>query len=225
MLFIPDYNSSDWKTWYWSHVFKEVYSATSEGSATGKGASECGKVSLRLPPQPWGHRWRHIFCFQIDWVAYFNYSMPVKVLEDEYVVCMAMEYLHKLGPLLVSADKKVLTNYLLWRLILGLVPEMTDKYQRQRSEYLQVLQVRDGQWKGGVACSILISLSFITWLQGVSRDKVRWQKCVEYVNERMGMAVGKLFVRDYFKKESKDTVSVMIYGWPYCPKHATRSQL
>ena len=43
--------------------------------------------------------------------------------------------------------------------------------------------------------------------QGVSREKVRWQKCVEYVNERMGMAVGRLFVRDNFDVESKHTVS------------------
>ena len=42
--------------------------------------------------------------------------------------------------------------------------------------------------------------------QGVSREKVRWQKCVEYVNERMGMAVGRLFVRDNFDVESKHMV-------------------
>ena len=36
---------------------------------------------------------------------------------------------------------------------------------------------------------------------------MRWQKCVEYVNDRMGMAVGRMFIRDNFPKESKDVVS------------------
>lgn len=47
-------------------------------------------------------------------------------------------------------------------------------------------------------------------MQGVSREKVRWQKCVEQVNERMGLAVGRMFVRNYFRKESKEVVSNII---------------
>ncbi|ELU08395.1 hypothetical protein CAPTEDRAFT_163321 [Capitella teleta] len=124
---------------------------------------------------------------QFDWMTYFKTYLPVNVTEDEEVVSMAMEYIHKLGNLIVATDKKTLTNYCLWRLLLGLSPEMTEKFQKQRGEYLRVLQ-------------------------GVSRDKVRWQKCIEYVNERMGMAVGKLFIKDYFRKESKDTALEMIHN-------------
>ena len=43
--------------------------------------------------------------------------------------------------------------------------------------------------------------------KGITRDKPRWQKCVELTNEEMGMAVGAMFIRENFKKESKDTVS------------------
>jgi predicted metalloendopeptidase len=42
------------------------------------------------------------------------------------------------------------------------------------------------------------------------RDKPQWQKCVEYVNDRMGMAVGELFIRDNFDEGSKKTV--MLYN-------------
>ena len=65
---------------------------------------------------------------------------------------------------------------------MGLAPEMTEAFQQERNEYRKVLQ-------------------------GISRDKVRWQKCVEYTNERMGMAVGRLFLRDNFRKDSKEVVS------------------
>lgn len=44
------------------------------------------------------------------------------------------------------------------------------------------------------------------YLQGITRDKPRWQKCVEYVNDRMGMALGAMFIKDNFDEESKETV-------------------
>ena len=56
-------------------------------------------------------------------------------------------------------------------------------------------------------CRLCNMYHLVCFDQGVSREKVRWQKCVEYVNERMGMAVGRLFVRDNFDVESKHTVS------------------
>ncbi len=65
---------------------------------------------------------------------------------------------------------------------MGLSPELSVRYQQERNEYRRVLQ-------------------------GVSRDKVRWHKCVEYVNSRLGMAVGRMFIEDNFNIESKRTVS------------------
>ena len=41
----------------------------------------------------------------------------------------------------VDVSCRVLANYLLWRLVLGLVPEMTARYQKERNEYRRVLQV------------------------------------------------------------------------------------
>ena len=49
------------------------------------------------------------------------------------------------------------------------------------------------------------------FLQGTSRDKGRWQKCVDYVNDKMGMAVGRLFIRENFRQRSKEVVSGHIW--------------
>ena len=46
----------------------------------------------------------------------------------------------------VDVSCRVLANYLLWRLVLGLVPEMTAKYQKERNEYRRVLQVSTGHF-------------------------------------------------------------------------------
>jgi len=48
-------------------------------------------------------------------------------------------------------------------------------------------------------------------LQGVTKQQVRWQKCVDFVNERLGMAVGRLFIRENFQKESKETVKLDLF--------------
>ena len=36
--------------------------------------------------------------------------------------------------------------------------------------------------------------------------------CVEWVNKKMGMAVGSLFVKDHFNHESKAVALEMIHG-------------
>lgn len=42
------------------------------------------------------------------------------------------------------------------------------------------------------------------------RDKVRWKKCVEYANDQMGLAVGAMFIRDNFRRQSKQTVGIVL---------------
>jgi predicted metalloendopeptidase len=45
----------------------------------------------------------------------------------------------------------------------------------------------------------------------VIRDKPRWNKCVEYLNERLGLATGAMFVHEKFRKESKDVVCDLVF--------------
>jgi len=49
-------------------------------------------------------------------------------------------------------------------------------------------------------------------LQGVTKQQVRWKKCVDFVNKRLGMAVGRLFIRENFQKESKETVNIRVFS-------------
>ena len=54
-------------------------------------------------------------------------------------------------------------------------------------------------------------------LYGRKKQPERWKYCVLYVNGHMGMAVGSLFVRNFFSEESKNDVSpiiVLIYNPP-----------
>ncbi|XP_013379563.1 neprilysin-1 isoform X2 [Lingula anatina] len=121
----------------------------------------------------------------IKWMNYFENYLQLPFTQDEPVVVLALTYFRDLEKIVLKTDHRVLANYMLWRLVKLFVPELSKDFREQRNSYRKVIQ-------------------------GVVKEKVRWQKCVEYANERMGMAVGALFVREHFKKESKDTATEMI---------------
>jgi predicted metalloendopeptidase len=74
-------------------------------------------------------------------MTYFSVFLPINVTDDEEVVVMCLDYLHKLGDLLAKTDKKTLANYVIWRVLYGLTDEMTEKFRRERNAYSRVLQV------------------------------------------------------------------------------------
>lgn len=69
-------------------------------------------------------------------------------------------------------------NYVLWRLVMDIMPHMIDEYQQRRVEFRKILQ-------------------------GILSERNRWSQCVEWTNKKLGMAVGALFIRDNFNPESK----------------------
>lgn len=76
---------------------------------------------------------------------------------------------------------RIIHNYVIWRLIMALVPHMMDDYQRERVEFRKILL-------------------------GILSERHRWSQCVEWTNKKLGMAVGALFIRDNFNHESKVSI-------------------
>ncbi len=82
--------------------------------------------------------------------------------------------------------RRVVHNYVIWRLVMDLMPHMPPKYEATRAEFRRVLL-------------------------GVLTDRNRWNRCVEWTNKKLGMAVGALFIRDNFNHDSKVTALEMIH--------------
>lgn len=122
---------------------------------------------------------------QFNWLNYFKGFLLVQIDEDEPVVSMATKYFVEFGRLLKSTSKRTLANYVVWRTLLRFVPDLPIKFQKARLMYKR-------------------------HAMGINRDVVRWQKCVGYVNDKLGLAVGRMFVKENFKKESKQSASEMI---------------
>jgi len=42
---------------------------------------------------------------------------------------------------------------------------------------------------------------------GIDQELARWRSCVNFVNQNMGVAVGRMYVERYFSGNSRENVS------------------
>ncbi|KAF2886482.1 hypothetical protein ILUMI_19691, partial [Ignelater luminosus] len=123
---------------------------------------------------------------QINWVEYLSSFLSDDITENEPVVAYGLSYFIEMGKVLDQTDRRVVHNYVLWRLIMALVPHMIDDYQRERVEFRKILL-------------------------GILSERSRWSQCVEWTNKKLGMAVGALFIHENFNHDSKETALTMIH--------------
>lgn len=115
---------------------------------------------------------------QIRWREYLETFLEDGITDSEPVVAYGLSYFIEVGKILATTDRRVIHNYVLWRLIMTLAPHMIGDYQRERVEFQKILL-------------------------GILSERHRWSQCVEWTNKKMGMAVGALFIKDNFNHESK----------------------
>jgi predicted metalloendopeptidase len=119
----------------------------------------------------------------IDWLAYFKIILPSKVFDrisdpDFFVVVFEPEYMLNLQSLLKQTDKKVLVNYGIWRLV---------------KSWSTRLDVRFDD----------IFQDFYKTMYGRVAKPSRSETCVSVANSALNMAVGALYVQEYFNKSDK----------------------
>ncbi|KAH8415360.1 hypothetical protein KR222_005098, partial [Zaprionus bogoriensis] len=126
---------------------------------------------------------------QLNWTAYLQTALgpDIRLEPDEPLVTYGLEYLTEMGRILEETDRRVVHNYMLWRLVMSLITHMTDEYQRERVEFRKILM-------------------------GIQTERTRWSQCVEWTNKKLGVAVGALFIRDNFNQDSKEVALEMIHN-------------
>ena len=77
---------------------------------------------------------------QINWMLYFRHLVhPMNITEDEYIVSYSTPFFVELGKLLEATDKRVIHNYIIWRLVMELMPHMPPQYEKSRAKFRHVL--------------------------------------------------------------------------------------
>lgn len=126
---------------------------------------------------------------QLNWTTYLQTALgsDIQLEPDEPLVTYGLTYLTEMGRILARTDRRVVHNYMLWRLVMSLMTHMIDEYQRERVEFRKILM-------------------------GIQSERTRWSQCVEWTNKKLGVAVGALFIRDNFNQDSKEVALEMIHN-------------
>ncbi|XP_076789725.1 membrane metallo-endopeptidase-like 1 isoform X2 [Arvicanthis niloticus] len=112
-------------------------------------------------------------------------SVQVELLPDEEVVVYGIPYLENLEEIIDIYSAQTMQNYLVWRLILDRIGSLSQRFKEARVDYRKALY-------------------------GTTVEEVRWRECVSYVNSNMESAVGSLYIKRAFSKDSKSTVRELI---------------
>uniref|UniRef100_A0AAY4EI74 endothelin-converting enzyme 1 n=1 Tax=Denticeps clupeoides TaxID=299321 RepID=A0AAY4EI74_9TELE len=122
----------------------------------------------------------------VDWLDYLTSALsPLELNDTEPVVVYAKEYLQQVSDLINKTDRSLLNNYMMWNLVQKGVPSLDQRFENAQDKLLESLY---GTKK---SCT------------------PRWQTCIGNTDDTLGFALGALFVKATFDKESKDIVKMI----------------
>ncbi|HEX4584642.1 MAG TPA: M13 family metallopeptidase [Burkholderiaceae bacterium] len=104
----------------------------------------------------------------------------------DYLIVSQPTYLRAFGRILDTTSLAVWKNYLRWRLLSGYSPYLSSQYVDED-----------------------FGFSY-TALQGVPQNRPRWKRGITLVDQSIGEALGSLYVRKYFPKESKARADALV---------------
>ena len=64
-----------------------------------------------------------------DWIKYLNNIGPSTFNETDMIVNYATPYLKELGQVLRDTDRRLIYNYMMWRVVMDLIPFLPPQYQ------------------------------------------------------------------------------------------------
>uniref|UniRef100_H0VFW5 Membrane metalloendopeptidase like 1 n=1 Tax=Cavia porcellus TaxID=10141 RepID=H0VFW5_CAVPO len=104
-------------------------------------------------------------------------SVKIKLLPNEEVVVYGIPYLQHLEDIIDRYSARTMQNYLVWRLVLDRIGSLSQRFKEARVKYRKALY-------------------------GTTVEEVRWRECISYVNSNMESAVGSLYVKQAFPRDS-----------------------
>ncbi|KAM7160896.1 endothelin-converting enzyme 2 [Macrochelys suwanniensis] len=123
----------------------------------------------------------------IDWLDYMAYALaPLELSEAEPVVVFGREYLQQVSEFINSTDRSILNNYMIWNLVQKTASSLDQRFEMAQEKLLETLY---GTKK---SCT------------------PRWQTCISNTDDTLGFALGSLFVKATFDRDSKEIAEEMI---------------
>ncbi|XP_012943220.1 neprilysin [Aplysia californica] len=128
-----------------------------------------------------------------DWRSYVFRVMTMPdigitdISDDEVIINLSPPYYKRLTQVLQGTDRRTLANYVVWRFALQLLSTQGEPYQELIRVYRKAIY-------------------------GISSEMARFRKCAAYTTSYVGLAVGRMFIKDNFDAEAKHMALEMIEG-------------
>ncbi|XP_028916661.1 endothelin-converting enzyme 2 isoform X2 [Ornithorhynchus anatinus] len=123
----------------------------------------------------------------VDWLEFLSFAFaPLEMSETEPVVVYGTDYLEQVSELINRTESSILNNYMIWNLVQKTASNLDQRFENAQEKLLETLY---GSKK---SCT------------------PRWQTCISNTDDALGFALGSLFVKATFDRESKDVAEGMI---------------
>nr|XP_058920248.1 endothelin-converting enzyme 2 isoform X7 [Kogia breviceps] len=123
----------------------------------------------------------------MDWLEFLSFLLsPLELGDSEPVVVYGMDYLQQVSELINRTEPSVLNNYLIWNLVQKTTSSLDRRFESAQEKLLETLY---GTKK---SCT------------------PRWQTCISNTDDALGFALGSLFVKATFDRQSKEIAEGMI---------------
>ncbi|KPP65463.1 endothelin-converting enzyme-like 1-like [Scleropages formosus] len=114
----------------------------------------------------------------IHWKRLLDRIFQDNFSEDEEIVVLATDYMQKVSEIIKTTSKRVLHNYMLWRIVAALSEHLSTAFRSTIHEFSREID-------------------------GTERQLDLGQLCLNQANKHFGMALGALFVEEHFSSHSK----------------------
>uniref|UniRef100_A0A4W5NSQ6 Endothelin converting enzyme like 1 n=1 Tax=Hucho hucho TaxID=62062 RepID=A0A4W5NSQ6_9TELE len=115
----------------------------------------------------------------LDRIFHDNFS------EDEEIVVLATDYMEKVSEIIKTTSKRVLHNYMLWRIVAALSEHLSTAFRSTIHEFSREIDGTERQLELGMLC-------------------------LTQANKHFGMALGALFVKQHFSSHSRAKVQELV---------------
>uniref|UniRef100_UPI0037E91C72 phosphate-regulating neutral endopeptidase PHEX n=1 Tax=Semicossyphus pulcher TaxID=241346 RepID=UPI0037E91C72 len=130
---------------------------------------------------------------QFDWLGFVKAVVESKddparsISSSEPVIVRAPQYFKELVKLINSTDPRTVANYVQWRTVFSRITTLSRRFLYRYLDYARVTT-------------------------GTTSLTPRWDKCVNYVENSLVYATGRLFVNTHFQEDKKHMMEELIEG-------------
>ncbi|CAF1238982.1 unnamed protein product [Adineta steineri] len=112
-------------------------------------------------------------------------SANVTLMDSDIVIVEGMDYLYNVSSIIEQVSPRILQNYVIWRFMMHIIDTLPKRFRTIRDNFEHVFH-------------------------GTTDEQARTAICGSFVNEHMGFAISKLYIKKYFDDNIRNQVFEMV---------------